>query len=389
MCPKSCSSALFASLPAPPNCAKAWCRLAFAAALLLTNPSAGAITVDVRLVCELNNSCGAGKFFYEYPEALDTLRFAAKAFEPFADQLTAIPASPSWTATFTNPDTGAAGFGVANLAVPENAVIIFAGGRDLPGNQVGAAAPGGPAGSQPRGQGIITGPSAGDFGMWGGGIAFDTLINGVPRNWHFGIDTKPGPGQIDFLSVAFHELAHIFGFGTSASFNNLMVGNQFLGPSVIDLTGGSVTIADGHHWAAGTTSPPYENEPASALTASLVLGRRTPLTPLDYAALKDIGWEVPDRLLGIHGDLDGDGFVDGHDFLRWQASFSSSAPQLNDLSGPQPTSDYDLWLWHNNVGARAAQAAPPGTVTIPEPGSILLMLLAMGSGLYFRRRRSQ
>ena len=31
-------------------------------------------------------------------------------------------------------------------------------------------------------------------------------------NWYFGLDANPGPGQIDFVSVVLHELAHGLGF---------------------------------------------------------------------------------------------------------------------------------------------------------------------------------
>ncbi|MEZ6061148.1 MAG: hypothetical protein R3C19_12355 [Planctomycetaceae bacterium] len=51
-----------------------------------------------------------------------------------------------------------------------------------------------------------------DFGP-GGAITFDTT--GV--TWNFD-DAAPGGGESDFFSVAIHELAHLLGFGTSASF---------------------------------------------------------------------------------------------------------------------------------------------------------------------------
>jgi hypothetical protein len=250
----------------------------------------------------------------------------------------------------------------------------------LSGNQVGEAGPGLANIVLSRGQGTVTGSSANDFATWGGAISFDTLNNGVPRNWHFGIHTSPGTGQVDFLTIAWHELAHVFGFGTAPSFDNLITGQQFHGSDVTDLMGAPLGMtADGNHWVTGTTSPPYAEEPASALTASLVLGRRTPLTPLDYAALADIGWQVPAKLLGLHGDNDGNGTVDGRDFLIWQRQFGMTGSNLaGDSNGDGAVDDFDLLLWRQNHGAQLAAGAL-ARIQVPEPTGMAIALLGIAS----------
>lgn len=344
-----------------------------------------ALTVDVRLMCELTGGCEAGDFFYDHPQALDTLRFATKAFEPFTDNLLAISSSPTWTASFTNPDSGALGYLVADLSIPADTFVIYAGGYDMAGNQVGAAGPGTATAPLDRGQGMVTGATAIDFASWGGSIAFDTHGNGVPRNWHFGISTSPAPGELDFLTIAYHELAHAFGFGTAASFDNLNSSGQFQGAASVNLTGSTVALAtDGDHWATGTTSPPYDVPPLSALTPSLVLGRRRLLTPLDYAALADLGWEVPTKLIGLHGDIDADGDVDGRDFLSWQRTVGNTGVGLlGDADGSLEVNDYDLWLWQTSFGSQIALAEP--FFAVPEPTTFLtgwfgaLMLLGSRS----------
>jgi hypothetical protein len=342
--------------------------------------TATAIDIEVRLMCQVTNSCGPGDFFVANPEALSALEFAVKAFEPFNDSLTAIPASPNWTPLFTNPNTGAANTSVSNLSVAANKMILYAGGRDLLGNQVGEAGPGLANIVLDRGQGTVTGSSANDFATWGGAISFDTLNNGVPRNWHFGIHTSPETGQVDFLTIAWHELAHVFGFGTAPSFDNLIAGQQFHGSEVIDMVGGPLGMtADGNHWVTGTTSPPYAVEPASALTASLVLGRRTPLTPLDYAALADIGWQVPAKLLGLHGDNDGNGTVDGRDFLIWQRQFGMAGSNLTgDSNGDGAVDDFDLLLWRRNHGAQLAASSVTG-IQVPEPAGMAIALIGIAT----------
>jgi hypothetical protein len=272
--------------------------------------------------------------------------------------------------------------------VAANTLILYAGGYDMPGGQVAEAGPGTADISLSRGQGVITGVSAGDFATWGGSIAFDTLDGANPRNWHFGIDTQPGPGQVDFLTIAFHELSHVFGFGTAASFDNLVSSNHLLGAAVIGINGSAPGLTtDNNHWVSGTTSAPYSDPPVSPLSASLRLGRRSELTPLDYAALKDLGWQVPQKLLGLHGDGDQDGDVDGKDFLSWQRTFGQTGPLAGDFDGNLRVDDFDLWLWQNSSGAMFAAASLAANFQVPEPSalSVVTAIACMTAG--WRRRQ--
>jgi hypothetical protein len=66
------------------------------------------------------------------------------------------------------------------------------------------------------------------------------------------------------------------------------------------------------------------------------------------------------------GDLNGDGAVNGRDFLDWQRGYS-----------PNPLSASDLADWQNNYGTGALGAA----TAVPEPSCLALLL-----GLVFLRR---
>lgn len=346
------------------------CGLLISAILGGGTKATRAVTLEFRLACNLGGTCDAGDFFFDNPEALDDLNFAAQFYSPFTDNLTPISAA---TISFTHPDTGAPGFGLSNFSVAANTLVIYVGGRDLSGNQVGVGGPGGPTGAFARGQGAVTGPTANDFASWGGAMSFDTKTStGADRNWHFGADSLPGTSQVDFLSVALHELGHVLGFGTSDSLENKVVGGLLQGPASMALYGAPVPMefsaaSNRHaHWGDDVTSPPFTAEPVAALGDSLRLGKRSLLTPLDYAGLSDAGWQVPAKFFGLPGNADGDQDVDGADFLFWQRNYSQ----------------FDLWLWNHYYGATST---PPAIAAVPEPGTVVLAV-GMAACLAARRR---
>ncbi len=165
----------------------------------------------------------------------------------------------------------------ANLPVAANEIIIYAGARNLPGANRGV---GGPASflfpSQEiscqaqtecdqilaginafkdlvtgRGEpGAITSPRT-DVAPQIGSVSFDT-----DTDWHFGL-TADGiqPGQVDFLSVAVHEIAHVLGFGITrldaiTSWENLTSTGAFTGAKATAAYQGvgNVPVAN-NHWA--------------------------------------------------------------------------------------------------------------------------------------------
>ncbi|QEG43306.1 PKD domain-containing protein [Roseimaritima ulvae] len=222
----------------------------------------------------------------------------------FTDDLSAIQPSGSntWSPAIYHPRTQAQYVLPSSLSIPANQILIYVGARNLPGNQVGEGAGGyytTAQGSQAwldtvrsRGEAgaLLSAPT--DIGPWGGSLAFDE-----PRDWYFGLDADGmGSGQNDFFSVAVHELAHVLGFGvvypgsTTSSWERLVQGNQFIGPQSRAEYGGNVPLASGSHWQNGLQSDGRE----TAMDPSLTTGQRKLLTPLDLAAMDDIGWSVSD-----------------------------------------------------------------------------------------------
>lgn len=208
--------------------------------------------------------------------------------------------SNTWTASFFNPSTGATQY-VANRTIQANQIIIYAGARDLSGNQ---AAVGGYGGYSSSGDAywntlVAQRGVGGDFATWGGSIAFDT--NGTP--WSFGGSSNVPSGTVDFYSVAQHEIGHVLGLGTSNQWKGLISNNYFVGANAKAVYGQAIPLSStGAHWAenvvgGGCYCPSCTGAAAAAtnqasMDPSTPYGARIGFSELDFAALKDIGWGV-------------------------------------------------------------------------------------------------
>lgn len=202
----------------------------------------------------------------------------------------------TWSAIYTNPATGVQE-STDDLIIGESIVIVYAGGRQL-GSTLGIGGPGGfsASGTQAwldliRGRGqsgaLLTSGNETDFSLWGGTIAFD-----IDTNWHFDLGTSGlDSGESDFYSVALHELTHMLGFGTAASWDNQVSAGAFTGTASVaeyDFSGNPPVHGDLSHWQDGLTDGGQE----TSMDPTLLVGSRKLMTELDFAALKDVGWEV-------------------------------------------------------------------------------------------------
>jgi hypothetical protein len=89
----------------------------------------------------------------------------------------------------------------------------------------------------------------------------------------------------------------------------------------------------------------------------------------------------------IQGDFDGDGDVDGADFVAWQNNFpttSGATLAMGDGDWDGDVDGADFVLWQNNFPYAPGS---PGVVPVPEPQALVLLAAALPAWGAFRRRR--
>ena len=118
-------------------------------------------------------------------------------------------------------------------------------------------------------------------------MVFDT-----DTNWHFGLTTEGLDGtEFDFYSVALHELVHVLGFSesTPAYMNLVSPSGEFLGANSMAVSDDtSLLPGDFGHWNEGLESAGQE----VLMDPTFSRGIRKLATPLDFASMQDIGWEL-------------------------------------------------------------------------------------------------
>lgn len=169
--------------------------------------------------------------------------------------------------TIRDPKTG------SNIAqtfsVAANAVRVFVAGSARPGNVLATTF---------SSTGMLRGNTATDYEPFAISIGFDN--DGT--TWSFDGTPDPSLGELDFRAVARHELLHGLGINSiSNSWTGLISNGAFTGTKTREANRGTNPSASGGHFAEGENTvmqPSYSDV-------------RT-LTPLDWAALDDIGWTV-------------------------------------------------------------------------------------------------
>lgn len=285
----------------------------FEAAGLLGTPQATVNWGDGRVTsAAVTGGTATGNIRVRFDYSLDTSGFfndpsrralldtaARMVTSRLGDNLSAIQptGSNTWSAVIFHPVTNAV-VRIPNLNIAANEILVYVGAQNFPGSQLGSGGPGGiSAGGaadwlntvKGRGQtGALANPPT-DLGPWGGTLSFDS-----DTNWYFGTNVAGlQSNQRDFVTVASHELVHLLGFGTDPSWTRLVSNGTFTGPKARAAhdAGGNVPLtSDLGHWTEVLT----DADRKTLMGPSIPVGTRELLTPLDLAALDDIGWDIVD-----------------------------------------------------------------------------------------------
>ena len=234
-----------------------------------------------------NPARGGAGFFQDASRKAALERAAADLTSRIVSTPSAIAPSGTntWSASFFHPTTGALTT-IPNLSVASGEMVVYVGARPMGTAEAAVGGPGGyqASGSQTFFTTLRTRGQSG-FASWGGSLSFDTTTS-----WYTGTATTFSQSIVDLYTVATHELGHVIGFGTSSAFTQYISGSTFIGPNA-KATNGNRPVAitgDESHWVPGTTSGGKQ----ASMQAEVVNGIRYGFSELDYAALKDMGWQV-------------------------------------------------------------------------------------------------
>ena len=280
--------------------------------LLTIAQSASAISIV------FDYSYDTNKFFTD-PLRKNTLNQAgAYLGNRLQDQLTAINsgAGNNFTEVFFDPSNPSSKKSLSNQSVAANDIYVYVGASNLGTSTLGIGGAGGTGACctqafadnvAGRGQTGALAPTPTDFGPWGGSLGFNSSTN-----WYFDTDAstlEAIPG-FDFFTVAVHELGHLLGIGTAGSWDAKISmdtnKNAFFTGQASQAAHGGAPVpldADKAHWLAGATGLVSGSIQEAAMGPSIAPGQRKYFTDLDFAALKDIGWQVSPAPVPLPGAL--------------------------------------------------------------------------------------
>ena len=327
--------------------------------------------------------------------------------------------------------------------------ILFVGGRPLEAAALGGTATGlNFTGvfdqlDGPLHRGVIANTpdnSTNDLPAWGGSVTFSTNTE-----WHFDLDEPSisGDQQVDFYSIALHEIGHALGIATSWNqWQEHIVGTRYSGANALaalnadndsNATFLELSSSADPHWKNGehksfifSAGEPSEVGTVGSQLQDLLLDptsnfssqiRRFELTNVDAAALEDIGWSIIEsqvdpldlnrdlivngddlnlacssgqslagyyEALGtLEGDIDLDGAIQFSDFLLLADNFGSTGTYTEgDITCDGSIAFADFLLLSDGFGDRVAISA------VPEPaGAAWFALPVIAAVSLWRRTR--
>jgi hypothetical protein len=277
-------------------------------------------------------------------------------------------------------------------SIAANQWILYAGGRSIGPAGIGGTGTGNnfttvfTDNNSHLNRGFRVSSQSGNLPVWGGAITFD---NDGGTIWHYDLNTPATGSEIDFYSVALHEIGHVLGLSANwLDWTNHWSGGQFFGLYAVAAynadNGASVSALNevggmDYHWQDGAYHSfifPHGNpnyigtvapgagqdllmEPIANYTPSI---GRFELTDVDVGALRDIGWSVISPQ--VSGDINGDGFYDARDYVAWRKTGGSQQ-------------QYNAWRAAFGSTGGSGTAIAMTTSQVPEPASWIIVAVGI------------
>lgn len=89
------------------------------------------------------------------------------------------------------------------------------------------------------------------------------------------------------------------------------------------------------------------------------------------------------------GDFNVDGSVDAADYVLWRNTFGSTTDLAADADGNGEVGTEDYLIWKEAYGSTIGEGLVSSATSVPEPGSMLLLLGTLGMATKFRRREKR
>ena len=153
--------------------------------------------------------------------------------------------------------------------------------------------------------------------------------------------------------------------------------DTFNAPSVIGGVGSSRSLIMSGTFASAGTPPAFGDDDVGAITDGSFLDAAVPgpfgPSPAWDSAILNV---LDITNVTLPGDFNASGTVDSADYTTWSDNLGSNTPLPNDdgLGAPIGQGHYDLWKDNFQTGQGAVSS---GSVAVPEPTAILLLLVGV------------
>jgi hypothetical protein len=206
----------------------------------------------------------------------------------------------------------------------------------------------------------------------------------------FDPDNRAVAGDNDFFGAAEHEISEVMGrYGLGQ--NGRKTGRyspidffRYTSPGMLDLVpefgahfsiDGGTTQINTYNGPNGGDLSDWTGATVDSYNTGTNLGSESPVSTGDVTEMDVIGYDV--AASQVAGDYNHNGVVDAADYTIWRATLGQTGIGLAaDGDGDNAVTQADYDVWKSNFGHAASGSGAGEAAAVPEPSSIVSVLLA-------------